>query len=354
MARTQISSPPKKERKEGFLFPSGCTLFNLACSGNYRGFSPKGKTVNIIGDSNAGKSMLVLTILSAIYHKFNEEFILIHDDVECANTFDMEALFGKKFSMYLQKPPVPYGAIATVENFVRNIKKLSDIGKPFVYVLDSWDALKTESDNTKLEELVEGEVKASYKTDKARVGSDWLGWANGVVSQAGGLLIIVSQSKVNIGINSMFQPKTRSGGASLRYYSSIECWLAIGGRIQSAVHKMPIGTKCVLKVSRSRITGKERTVNFPILNVYGIDDTLANVEYMVEMNAFKKKGSYIIPVGLFEGQDEAQFQKKELVSIIERDNLTLRLRKMVQNTWDEIEAEIAKEMAGRTPKFEET
>lgn len=356
MARKQIAEPtaPKKAEKQVFLFPSGSTLFNLASSGSIRGFCRKGKMVNVIGDSNAGKSALTLTAQSAIYHMYGERFNQFHDDREKANTFDMRKLFGKGFAKFLREPPVPYGEISTVENFVRNIDAVANLGVPFVYTLDSWDVLKAASDLAKLDQLRKDEIAASYKTDKARAASDWLGYVNNIVSETGSLLLIISQSKANMGVNAMFSPKTRSGGASLRYYSSLECWLQIGGKIQSKVHKMPIGTKCVLRVSRSRLTGKERTVAFPIMNAYGIDDTTSCVDYLLEMGQFrKKKGGNIVVRGMVGIEEGTMLKRKELVSHIERNNLIPDLHACVQETWDRVEAEVVEEFEGRPPKFGE-
>ncbi len=79
------------------LVPSGSTLLNLACSGSTAGAYKVGKIVNIIGDSSAGKSIEGFTLLAECANNpAFDKHELIYDDVESANSFNLEYLFGEK------------------------------------------------------------------------------------------------------------------------------------------------------------------------------------------------------------------------------------------------------------------
>ena len=79
------------------LLPTGSTLLNLACSDKSEGGYGTGRIVNLIGDSDTGKSVLSLTMLADLcYDESFDDYQLIYDDVEQAYTFDKEYMFSKK------------------------------------------------------------------------------------------------------------------------------------------------------------------------------------------------------------------------------------------------------------------
>ena len=69
------------------------------------------------------------------------DHLLVYDDAEAANEFDMEELFGSEVVARVQEPPCEGGRSRTIEDFRFNIDKLLKQEKPFVYILDSFDSI---------------------------------------------------------------------------------------------------------------------------------------------------------------------------------------------------------------------
>ena len=100
-------------------------------------------------------------------------------------------------------------------------------------------------------------------------------------------MIIVSQTRANLGFGAQFKPKTRFGGNALDFYCSQIMWLSVIESLKKKGRK--VGTRVQVKVTKNKSSGKERTVNFIILNDYGIDDLTSMVEFLVEEKFWKKK-----------------------------------------------------------------
>src|SRR3990172_2022287 len=104
MIKTRVSTKKlktglrrKKQKlviKETDLLSTGSTVCNLACSGNVKGGLVKGHYYLIVGDSAAGKTILVLTILAEAANNPNfDNHRLIYDPVEGGALFDMRKFF---------------------------------------------------------------------------------------------------------------------------------------------------------------------------------------------------------------------------------------------------------------------
>ena len=127
------------------LIPTPCIPFNLECSGHYQGAFLMGKIVNLIGDSHAGKTLFALSILAECsMDKRFKDYRFIYDDVESANEFDMEYLFGKKCADRIETEEEDSKS-DLFEEFSDNIERALNKGVPFIYILDSADALNTEA-----------------------------------------------------------------------------------------------------------------------------------------------------------------------------------------------------------------
>ena len=89
------------------------------------------------------------------------------------------------------------------------------------HVLDSMDALLAMASNKKFAKRKQAtrgdgeEIKGSYGMDKPKENSESLRRALAGLRKTGSILIVISQTRDNIGFGAMFQPKTRSGGHAL-------------------------------------------------------------------------------------------------------------------------------------------
>jgi len=353
--QTEQTKPKKRSRKETSalkypddLIPTGCTVLNCALADNpYAGFR-KGRIINIIGDSSAGKTILAFTCFAAVASTPDfDEYRLIHDDAEQGQDFDVKKLFGNKLLKRLEAPAVdedgegiPSG---NVQDFHMHVLDALDEERPFIYVLDSWDSIDSEEDEKKVDEFRKAWKKGNktagnYGAAKARQASQILRNIRLKLKKTNSILIIISQTreKLNAG---MFESKvTRSGGAALKFYSWHELWLFLSKKIDkefskgSSKKKIQLGVNTNAALTKNRQTGKNRKAHFPIFYDLGIDDVQASIEFLLEWDYLKKeKQTLVIPELDFKGT------KQKLVEHIENNNLETALQKLVGECWTEIE-----------------
>lgn len=335
--------------KDNFV-SSGSTLLNLALTDMFDCGWQKGKMANLIGDSSAGKTFVTLTAFAeANMNNSFDNYKFIFDDAEHANEFDMEHLFGDEVAERIESPndKVEDGNSETMEDFHDNLLMNIEKEQPFIYALDSFDALSTEADDEKIEEQrtarAKGrEAKGSYGMAKAKKSSEILRHVVGKLKKTNSILLIISQTRENLTPGS-FEKKTRSGGKALKFYATHEVWLALGGTIKAK--ERIIGVNCIVTIKKNKITGKRRTVEFPIYYDYGIDDITSCIEFLIKEGYWKKVGTKIDAQG-FCGLEPSTM--KAIINQIEDRGAEKKLQMLVAKAWKEIEDSLK---LGRKSKY---
>ncbi|KXH69818.1 MAG: hypothetical protein AM326_01725 [Candidatus Thorarchaeota archaeon SMTZ-45] len=342
-AVSQVEAATKNPREKDkvssvdpdWLVPTGSTLLNCACSDYAVGGYGIGKLVNLIGDSSSGKSLLALTSFAemAMYTKW-DDYRLIYDDVEAALEFNINYLFGSDIGTRIETNVTS----DTIQDFYGNIVKALKDGRPFIYILDSLDAL------TSLEEVdramkVAGLKKqtakeaqtGSYKTEKAKLVSEILRVTAREIKSTEALVIIISQTRDNLGFG--FTSKTRSGGRALKFYSSHEMWLSIKETFKKKSREIGVGSNA--KITKNKLTGKRRDVDIPIYYDYGVDDLSANIEFLLAEGIWVKEKQTISADHL-----NLSGTKDKLIRDIESNNLESVVAELVGSTWHTIEEDL--------------
>lgn len=331
----------KSKDKPKFWVPGGSVMYNLACSDNIHGAYKPGTMANVVGDSSAGKSFLVLSGLAECANnpKF-DDYLLVYDDAEYANSFDMEYLFGSKLVERMIGPDLddPSNFSTTIEQFGDFIFTLIENKQPFIYIMDSFDAIDSEDEVKKekanREKRKKGqETKGSFQAAKQKKASQMFRQICGGLSKLESNLIVVSQTRDNLSAVG-FATKYRAGGKALKFYSSIESWLTyikpLTKEIKGKKYRQGVMTR--LKMGKNKFSGKYRDVDFPIFYDYGIDDLSACIDYLVRNNVYKKKGQTIISDSL-----EIKATKQKLINYIEKKKKKKVVFKDTQNCWNDIE-----------------
>lgn len=320
--------------------PTGSTLLNCAISDDPFGGWKIGKIANLVGDSSAGKSMLAVTSLAevALHPKF-DKFRLIYDEPEAAMEFNMSHLFGSDFS---DRVELEYTS-DTIQDFYSNLLRVIKADRPFIYILDSLDSLTGKDESQRAHKMAEtGKEDGSYKLEKQKLLSELLRVTARDIRDKEGLLIIVSQTRDNIGFG--YKDKTRSGGRALEFYSSYEMWLSITQTIKKRDRSVGVASK--IKVTKNKMTGKSREVPIEIYYDYGIDDLGMNIDFLVEEGVWPLTKQTI---------DATHFGMKgtrqTLINQIEKDyDIEIEVRKLVGEAWKTIEDAIK---LNRLPKYRE-
>jgi len=346
LKRKMREKKPKETITPDMLLSTGSTILNLACSGNPMGGLAKGYYYLIVGDSSAGKTMLVFHILAeAAKNKEFDDYDLIYDSSEFGALFNVREFFGRKLSRRLKKPS--RGVSETVEDMYYNLddayENYKKTGRKFIYIEDSMDSLTSKEDDTHFKKMKDArrkgtEAKGSYGATKAKFNSTSLRRMMTPLQKSGSMLIIVAQTRASF---SMFAPKGRSGGDALTFYATLEIWLSKNKRLHKTVRnqKMPIGILSRMRVKKNRVKGKDRAVIVPIYESFkggggGIDDIGSCIDYLVKMKHWKQsKGSITATEFDFVGK------KEKLIQQIEFDERYKELQQLVGRVWNEIEDE---------------
>jgi len=327
--REALAETEKKEIiSKADLLSTGSALLNLACTNRVEGGFVKGHFFFIVGDSFSGKTFLSLTCLAeASINPFFDDYRFIYDGSERGALMDIEKFFGKKVAERIEPPEEDESGPVysyTIEEFYYHVDDALLGEKPFIYILDSMDALSSESEGEKFDKTKEAyrsgkAIAGSYGDGKAKVNSSNLRKLIGPLHDTKSILIILNQTRDDIGFG--FNKKTRSGGHALKFYSTIELWSSVKGRLEKQINgkKRQVGINCKIVIKKNRITGKDTVIEIPIYNSYGIDDIGSCIDFLVDEGVWNKKGKGIVCDRLgptIEGPVEKvikEIEEKELV-----------------------------------------
>jgi RecA/RadA recombinase len=353
---------------------TGSTLLNLASTGDPNVGIIPGSINLLVGDSASGKTFLTLTCLAeaARNPKF-KDYRFIFDDVEGGAKMNMEKFFGSKMADRLE-PPAWHKKTAewvnstTIEEFYYHLDDAVQDGRPFIYILDSMDALSSEAEHDKFQQQKEAhrkgkEVSGSMGDGKAKKNSSGTRQALADIRDTKSILWIITQTRDAIGFGAQFNPKSRSGGRALRFYADLEFWSSIGGQIKKNLPARlgggteKTGIECIIKVKKNRIAGREPEIMLPIYYSVGFDDTGSCVRYLIERKRWvkgkggdegdddveeveeveEKKGK---KTGVYNAKDLGIVGKEEdLIRQIEEKGLERDLKMVVAEVWKEVEEE---------------
>jgi len=336
----QVSSKKRTKIDTKYeLVSSSSTLMNLACSDTATGAFRTGRLVNIIGDSSSGKTLVCLGVLAeACLNPIFKKYRLVFDDVENAQSFDLGYLFGSELANRAEPPRLDKNGMPqpseTVEDFHHNVLNLIDDGRPFIYIADSFDAMDADQDREKVEEQREAKergvkAKGSYGMAKPKKASELFRNICSPLHKSEAIVIVISQVRADIDPRT-FTTKNRSGGKALKFYATHEIWMAMAGKIKSK--DRVIGNRVRIKISKNKLTGREREVEFTIYYDYGVDDIRSCIEFLVKEKVWKKKGNTVDATGLNIKGTVATLIKK-----IETGNLEKKLVQITEKAWHGIE-----------------
>lgn len=332
------------------LYRTGCSLLDFALSDHYEGGFQLGKIANIIGDSHSGKTALALSCYAEMAkdERFRK-YRFIYDDAEEACEFNMAKMFGQDTEDRIE-PPGGYGdedrpiMSSTIQDFHVNLIDALDGKKPFLYILDSLDALNAEEDIEKMEDFIKAKkegkkTKGTYGMAKAKRMSWILRDIVDRLKETKSGLLIISQTRADINPRS-FKTRTRAGGEALRFYCTHELWLAhLRNRKKK---KIQIGADTRTKVSKNKLTGKVRVVDYPIYDHYGVDDIGATIDWLVANGYWKQTRNTI------DARPFGKGTREKLIKEIEKKNKEEALRKHAFKWWREFEDSLK---LGRKAKY---
>lgn len=329
LLRRTVETPiPAKD-----FLSTGATMLNLACSGRMNGGIPKGAYVFMPGQSKAGKTWITMAVMAeAKKSKQFKDYRLIRKDTERGALMNVAAYFGRDVENSIEWPDYPNTHEAFYDYHDDLIKK----GDPFISVLDSESGLQSEDAVKHIEESKKARQagrrsKGTYAGSGQKTHSQRIRLLANQLEKSGSILIITGQTRHNMGISAMFEPEVATGGDALLFWAHLRIWCRRAGKMKKEVNgkNLMVGSKVSITVDKSRISGKERTVQLLIPNDFGIDDTGSMVHYLL---SWKKKDLLKKELGVSGDLDKMAEQ-------VESQNKERDLKDLVKQVWDEIEAE---------------
>lgn len=257
-----------EDEKPYELFSTGSTVLDHALGGGWA----TNRCLNITGDSSTGKSLVAFESAANFLRTFeNSEVIYI----------DTEAAFNESFQRSLGIPVDRIDIrtdLETVEDVFNLIESLIESNqgssKNILVQVDSLDAL---SDKQELDSKI---TDGKYGASKARVISEIFRRINSTMSKSNITFMTVSQTRENLGFG--FSKVSRSGGKSIRFYSSQEVWLKPTTKIKKTINGVEniIGQSIQFKVEKNRIGAPYKSGAIDILFKFGIDDLSGSLEWL--------------------------------------------------------------------------
>jgi hypothetical protein len=333
---------PRAKVAPGDLLPSGSTMLNLAVAGTPRGAIAPGSYVLFVGDSQTGKTFMALGMLAeAAQHSKFRNHHLVYDNVENGAMMDMKYYFGATMARRLQGPP--NGTSQTVEGFYDNVDKALAAKRPVIYVLDSMDSLTSVAEAAKVKANTKARAagekgKGDYGDGKSQVNSRRLRLVVGALERSESVLVVIAQTRDNIDAGLFGPKKKRSGGHALDFYAHVALWASQGKAITRTVRgqSVVVGHETAVRVTKNRVTGRQRVVPVPFLLDHGVDDLGGVVMWMVKWKFWTlddgtltaPEFGYVGTVGKF-------------VDKVHEEGLMVEVHRVVGQAWATVEAAAA-------------
>jgi protein RecA len=311
--------------KPGIKFiTSGCAILDCVLGGGWA----LGRIANIVGDSSTAKTALATEALTNFTLRYPKG-AAAYREIEAAYDLAYAEAMGlpiKKIDFgYPDKP------IVTVEAFAKDLNKFIDerlkAKQPGIYVLDSLDALSDEAE-------MEREVgAASYGMAKAKGLSEFLRKTARRIEQSEVLVLIISQTRENIGVT-FGEKNRRSGGKALQFYCSQVLWLAAIEQLKKTINKVErqYGTVIMAHCKKNKVGLAFRRCTFDFKFGFGIEDLGASVEWLKSVGRSKESG-------LEDDEVKSYLAGIRDMSKEEYDVERSTMAKAVTKVWAEIETE---------------
>jgi RecA/RadA recombinase len=335
--------PRKPPIGTGDWLSLGCTVLNLAVSGRATGGIARGQCLRYVGDSSSGKTWFALNLFAeASLSKHFKDYRFIFDNAENGAYMDVLEYYGPGVAGRLEEINSD-----TVEEFYYTLHKAQKAGRPFIYVLDSMDALDSEADEAAFESNSalhdEGKPpKGTYGMAKAKSNSQNIRRSIRSLRESGSVLVILNQTREKVNTGLPFPVKTYAGGRALKFYGHVELWTSISEDLTRNVRLRPgaplkkreYGKLLKVDVRKNRVSGWEGQVEVTFLRKHGIDDVGTTVDYLVNEGHWKKAkegGKIAAPEFRFSGS------RDKLVRKVQDEDLERELQLLAQKVWQEID-----------------
>lgn len=274
------------------VIPTGSLSLNRALG---IGGLPKGRIVEIYGDTGTGKTSQTLHLIANAQKAGG---LCVFIDMEHA----LDPVWASKLgvdieNLYVSQPTTGEDALEISEALIRT-------GAIDLLVIDSVAALTPKAE-------IEGEMGESKMGLHARLMSQGMRKLTAAISKSNCCVVFLNQTRSKIGVV-YGDPTTTTGGNALKFYSSIRLQTYRGTVIKEGTDV--IGYRNKIKVVKNKLAPPFKTAEFDFLFTGGVDYYAELRDIAVELGVLDKKGSYY----KYKGDTLAQGSSK--IADVLRDN----------------------------------
>jgi recombination protein RecA len=254
---------------------TGSTVLDYAISNQRDGGVPVGRITELIGENQAGKTLLATHILASTQKKGG---VAVCIDTEC----DMDMGFSQRVGLdwerlyYINNLECIEDIFAHIERLiVETRQKYKD-----TLITIVWDSIAASKARAEIENpLMETPIALH-----ARLMSAGLRKIRSMIKKERIVLVCTNQTRTKIGV-SFGDPMTTSHGKAMSFYTSVRVKLARTKKIEDKTRV--IGAMCQAKVIKNKVGPAWRTVDFPVMYDYGVDDAAGILEYLCDVGAIE-------------------------------------------------------------------
>jgi recombination protein RecA len=335
VARTQ-----PKQSGGGLYYPSmstkrfistGCTGLDCILGGGWC----LGRVANIVGDKSVGKTLLAIEAAANFAKQYPKGHIW-YREAEAAFDIPYATDLGLPSDRVDFGPDGPDSLWQTVEDIWEDmracIKQSEGSGEPGLYIVDSLDAVG--SRDSRGRDL----NKATYNMSKQRLLSEMFQEIAGDLKRTDIAMLIISQVRDKIGFV-VGEKHIRAGGKALDFYTSHVLWLAHLGKIevQRGGVKRAIGVRIKANCKKNKITVPFGVFEFGIRFGYGVDDLVANLDWLEEVKMLKLVGLKGVKIAEKKTDVDQYIEDCDKLDDVAYREVSEKVRNVVIAAWAEVE-----------------
>ena len=259
---------------EGIEFvSSGSLSLDEALGGGY----PKGRIIEIFGDSSTGKTTLTI---HAMVEAQRQGGVVGFIDAEHA--FDL--MYAQNLGLKISKRKFQISQPSCGEEGLEICEAMVKTGVFDLIIVDSVAALTPRAE-------IDGEMGEAKMGLHARLMSQAMRKLTSYISKTNTTVIFINQTRVMLGV--MFGDNTTTtGGNALKFYASQRVQTYRSGQTKSKEGDEILANGCRCKVVKNKVSFPFKVAKFDIVFGKGIDKLKEVIDLAIEFEIIKRSGSW--------------------------------------------------------------
>jgi len=258
---------------------TGSTFLDYAISNQRNGGIPVGRITELIGENQAGKTLLATHIMAEAQKKGG---IAICIDVEHDMDKGFSIRVGLNWDALIYKEYL--NSLEEVFGYIEKVIVLTRLKYKNKLIVIVWDSIAA---TPAAAELEGGYNPTEQVALHARIMSKGLRKIRSAIKSERIAFVATNQLRTKIGV-SFGDPTTTSHGKAMSFYASVRMKLVRTGQIKGKDRVM--GANCQTKIIKNKVGPPWRVAEFPIYYDYGIAEEASILDFLIDQGVINGKG----------------------------------------------------------------